>query len=91
MTKNESNGRNEYEWRQFELKEVLTVAIEEDKDVIVLLLGDITPANMTKEVRSLLTRGSYLQWSPGDKTQNKLFRDGLRVALRTQCDLRSMC
>ena len=78
-------------WRQYEFELIICAAIEQQKDIIVLLLGDVEAGRMTKEMRRMLTRGTFLQWGSSEEAR-KAFRDGLIVALKTQdVNCLSMC
>ena len=78
-----SDNYNREGWRQYEFEHILFAAIEQQKDIIVLLLGDVEAGWMTKNMRRMLTRGTFLQWGESEEAKRK-FRDGLKVALQTQ-------
>lgn len=78
-------------WRQYEFEHILYAAIEQGKDIIVLLLGNVQAGRMTTDMRRMLTRGTFLQW--GDSQEARAtFREGLKVAINTE-DIRpeSVC
>ena len=78
-----SDNYNREGWRQYEFKQILYASVEQQKDVIVLLLGDVEAGRMTRSMRRHLTRGTFLQWGPGDEAR-RLFRAGLQLALKTR-------
>ncbi|KAK7485922.1 hypothetical protein BaRGS_00022788, partial [Batillaria attramentaria] len=86
-----SDNYNREGWRQYEFEHILYAAIEQQKDVIVLLLGDVEAGRMTKDMRRMLTRGTFLQWGP-DEDAKRVFKTGLRVALKTQdVNIQTLC
>ena len=73
----------EWEFRHQEFQTIVLATIEQQrKDVIVLLLGDIEAGSVTKHMREILTRGTFLQWGEGEKAK-RMFRKGLKMALTT--------
>ncbi|KAL8582267.1 hypothetical protein ACOMHN_037024 [Nucella lapillus] len=68
-------------WCQYEFQHIIYAAIDQQKDVIVVL-KDVTTGVLTRDMIRILTRGTYLQWGSSDEAQ-RLFREGLAVALRT--------
>ena len=78
-----SDNYNREQWRQYEFRHIIHSSVEQNKDVIVLLLGDVEAGRMTRNMRRLLRKGSFLQWGR-DEEARRLFRDGLDLALRTQ-------
>ncbi|XP_076467531.1 toll-like receptor 2 type-2 [Babylonia areolata] len=86
-----SDHYNREGWRQGEFEHVLFAAFEQHKDVIVLLLGDVEAGRMTRDMRRMLTRGTFLQWGDSQEAQTA-FLNGLKVALKTQdVNLQSIC
>ena len=77
-----SDSYNRQGWRQYEFEHILYASIEQHKDVVVLLLGDVEAGRMTRDMRTMLTRGAFLQWGPGEEAR-RAFRAGLKVAFKT--------
>ncbi|XP_076451421.1 toll-like receptor 6 [Babylonia areolata] len=71
------------QWRLFEFEHIVYASIDQQKDVIVVLLGDVEAGRMTKEMTRMLTRGTFLQWGNSEEAR-KVFREGLEVALKTE-------
>ncbi|XP_076447010.1 toll-like receptor 2 [Babylonia areolata] len=79
------------EWRLFEFQHIVYAAVDQQKDVIVVLLGDVEAGRLTKEMTRMLTRGTFLQWGSSEEAQ-RVFREGLRVALKTEDNsFQTMC
>ena len=84
-----SNNYIDEEWRQYEFNQIVSASVEENKDVIVLLKGDVEAGRMVKNMRRRLTRGAFLQWGPSEEAK-RMFRAGLKLALKTQ-DVQCTC
>ncbi|XP_070198249.1 toll-like receptor 3 isoform X4 [Littorina saxatilis] len=86
-----SDSYNREGWRQCEFELILYAAIEQHKEIIVVLLGDVEAGRMTRDMRRMLTRGTFLQWGVSEEAR-RVFREGLKVALKTQDNhLYSLC
>nr|ARQ14827.1 toll-like recptor 9 [Oncomelania hupensis] len=78
-----SDNYNQDNWRQCEFQHILYASIEQLKDIIVVLIGDVQAGRMNADMRRLLTRGTFLLWGNGQQAKDT-FHNGLRVALKTQ-------
>ncbi|XP_070189128.1 toll-like receptor 6 [Littorina saxatilis] len=76
------NYNNDQKWRQYEFKQVVHASIQEEKDVIVVLLGNVEAGRMTQDMRRLLTKGTFLQWGDSEEAK-RVFREGINLALKT--------
>lgn len=85
-----SDSYNQDGWRLCEFEHILYATIEQQKDVIVVLLGDVTAGRMTCDMRRMVTRGTFLQW--GDTPEaRQTFKNGLKVALKTKNVNQDLC
>ena len=78
------NYNRKWKFRHQEFQtNVLATIKQQRKEVIVLLLGDIEAGSVTKHMREILTRGTFLQWGDSENAK-RMFRKGLKMALTTQ-------
>nr|KAG5702702.1 hypothetical protein BaRGS_013339 [Batillaria attramentaria] len=77
-------------WSGYEFQHVLYACIEQSKDVIVVLKGDLEAGRMTKYMRRMLTKGTFLQWDDSEQARSA-FKDGLMVALGTGGNMQAVC
>jgi hypothetical protein len=86
-----SDHYNRDDWRRLEFQHVLYASVEQHKDIIVVLLNDVTAGQMTRDMRRMLTRGTFLQWGPSQEAR-EMFKEGLKVALKTTApNMQAMC
>ena len=84
-----SDNYNQENWRQYEFRQIIFASVEEQKDVIVLLLGDVEAGRMVKDMRRRLIKGTFLQWGPNEEAR-RMFRADLKLALKTR-DVNMQC
>ncbi|PVD34271.1 hypothetical protein C0Q70_05540 [Pomacea canaliculata] len=84
-----SDGYAREGWSGYEFNNVIYAANEQHKDVIVILKGDIEAGRLTKDMRRLLTGGTFLHWEETEEAMG-MFKDALNVALRTRGNLQEL-
>ncbi|ELU00039.1 hypothetical protein CAPTEDRAFT_39649, partial [Capitella teleta] len=78
-----TNAFAEYEWCQFEMTMAQHKLIANDNDnLLVAVMEDIEPINMTPRLRLLMKRKVFLQWTE-DEAGQRLFWERLKLMLRS--------
>ena len=76
-----TNAFAQSQWCQFEMNMVHHRIIEDDNDnVLLAIMEDIEPINMTPKLRMLMKRKIYLRWTD-DETGKRLFFERLKQML----------